>query len=66
MQVPKPTQAAVKVKTQPQNARQEKKNGFKLAMVAATVTARQTKVAIRFTQTKKAVGMIGVPPKVPE
>lgn len=66
MQVPKPTKAAVKVNTQPANALQEKKNGLRLAKVAAIVTARQTNNIIKFTHIKKAVGIIGVKPKVPE
>ena len=66
MQVPKPATAAAMVNTQPQKALQEKKNGFKLAKVAARVTARQTKNIIRLTHIKNAVGIIGVKPNVPE
>ena len=66
MHVPNPAKAADKVNIQPAKARQEKKKGFKLARVAATVTAKQTKSIIRFTHIKNAVGIIGVKPNVPE
>jgi len=66
MHVPNPAIAADNVKIHPAKARQEKKNGFKLAKVAAIVTAKQTKNIIRFTHIKKAVGIIGVKPNVPE
>ena len=57
---------ATTVKMQPHNARQEKDNGLKLANVAAIARPDETKRAITSTQTRKAVGMIGVTPNVPE
>ncbi len=57
---------ATTVKTQPHIARQEKNNGLKLARVAASASPDEIRNAITSTQTKKAVGITGVIPKVPE
>lgn len=51
---------------QPNIARQEKNNGLKLERVAAMANPEEMMNAIESTQTRKAVGMIGVTPKVPE